>query len=182
MILDPETIKKALDTKEVDRREPISAGENILTIKDVKAKLSKNGNPMVLLDLIKDEMHKILMVNYTLSSETGATMLVQFMMNSFGYVMQPSETEEDVVNQIRQYIGVKFKAAIRLKERLNEDGSRIFTYPDLWYTGKIDDTSFMVSNKKLTVELSKEDKARHSKHIQSLLNPMAEQNNNDLPF
>jgi hypothetical protein len=170
MLFGASEIKKlAEENKErsgIDNRSKIPMGENVLTIMDITATEDKNKNTRIVIEVMKDEHHKNIKEGFKVSGDNASidkSRLLDFFQRSFQYLIQPCNDEVELVRQLKKFVGMKFKAAVRHEKAIytsKEGENTIVRYPRVWYVSNVNDTSFKVDVSKCVKELSKKDMER----------------------
>jgi len=167
MLFDSNEINKIRKENEersgFDKRERIPMGANTLTITDVKADISKKSKePMIVMTFKKDDAHKEIVQYFMLAgkgSDIAKSKMIDWLERAFNYIIQPCETEQDLVNQLIKFKGLKVQACIQHEKSLytNKEGEvMIVREAKVWYVDSIN-TNMKVDLKKCLRELAPKD-------------------------
>ena len=177
-LLSKSTVNKILSDDKERRgsfsKPPLAPGEHLLTLSNVELGNSKVSNDAkIALTYSGDAEHAPKTEHFMLSGsgrEVGLQKIVTFMANSFKHEMEECADEKELLTQLLKFKGKKFKAAVKIGERLykfvdsaGKDGIAITKEAKIWYTGTADDTNFKVNPAKAFTPLSSEDKAAYLK-------------------
>tara|TARA_R110000868_G_scaffold407972_1_gene690016 strand:+ start:4733 stop:5716 length:984 start_codon:yes stop_codon:yes gene_type:complete len=170
MLFDGNDIKKMSEenkSKSGDNRPKIPSGVNSLTVVGITTVIDAKGIPKLVLEYKKDDGHRTSKESLKLSgeySEIDRSKLIDWFERAFGYLIQPCNSSEDLVRQLKQFEGKQFQGAIQHQKSLytaKETGEvMIVRYVRLWYVGSITDKSFAMDIKKAVKELSAKDMDR----------------------
>lgn len=128
---------------------------------------SGKGNDRIELPLYLDKEHEPVNRIFDFMNDTGAKILFEFLQRGFGYEITPIDSEDitdignSLIKQVKQFIGKKLKAAVRIKESLytKNDVTKVYLFPEIWYVGK-ETEDLKMDNSKGKIPLSQSDKAK----------------------
>ncbi len=148
-----EAIKKSVDESK-DRQKKIKQkiipkGFNLLTLKEIEYKKSKNDDPMFVLHIAKAKDPKEEFkpsLEYLVIQEGGfertpgvnlnVYTLVSFFLNAFGYTLKEPTSEdiyEDILKQFKKFKGKDFRGVMRWKKELNQNMTMAFMRSNIWW-------------------------------------------------
>lgn len=169
MLFDGQEINKISSEnkqKNGDQRPKIPIGAQKLTVTSISLK-TDNGVSKLVFEYKKDDGHRpskeVLKLNGDYS-DIDRSKVIDWFERAFGYLIQPCNTGEDLVRQLKQFEGKDFQGAIRHEKSLytaqNSGEVMIVRYVRLWYVGNINDAQFKMDPSKGVKELSTKDMDR----------------------
>lgn len=172
------TIQKAMglfDSKEIedirkensersgfDNRKKIPMGANVLDILDIRADVSKKQADMIIIKFQKDPQHREIDQYFVLTgpgSDIAKSKIIDWFERAFNYIIQPCQTKEELVAQLKQFTGKKVQGAIQYEKSLytTKDGEvKIVKKANVWYVDHMN-ASMKVDINKCLRELSAKD-------------------------
>lgn len=169
MLFDGQEINKISSEnkqKNGDQRPKIPVGAQKLTVTSISLK-TDNGVSKLVFEYKKDDGHRpskeVLKLNGEYS-DIDRSKVIDWFERMFGYLIQPCNTGEDLVRQLKQFEGKDFQGAIRHEKSLytaqNSGEVMIVRYVRLWYVGNVNDAQFKMDISKGVKELSTKDMDR----------------------
>lgn len=147
----------------------VPAGKQVLTLSNVEHKDSKkDGMPMVIIQMTLSDEYRPVSAAFKMDgngSEIAKERFVEFLFKGYKYTLQECNDINDVINQVKQFLGQDLQVAVRHRQSLysftDRDGidrMKVVDQPEFWYCGAIDDDSFSVKPDRLIRELTDDEK------------------------
>ena len=167
-------IKESTDAKSgsFEHKEMMTPGKYVMTLLDVKLEHAKSDkNPMIVAEFQLDEEHRTIKEFMKIAgpnTDIPREKLVKLFHRGFGYEIQPSQTEADLINQLTQFKGKTLSVAVKghkkaysFTDKGGKDVVMEQTYPEFWYCGSREEfDDFYIDMSKSMKELSPDDKNR----------------------
>jgi len=155
-----------------ENKEMIAPGKYIMTLEEIKLEHAKSdNNPMIVAEFKLDDDHRTIKEFMKIAgpnTDIPREKLVKLFHRGFGYAIQPSKTEADLINQLVKFKGKTLTVAVKghkkayaFQDKDKKDIVMEQTYPEFWYCGSTSEfEDFYIDMSKSIKELSSEDKAR----------------------